>query len=106
MQEMTPREAADLLQAQPAHTILLDVREAAELELAAIPGALHIPMNEIPARLQEIDKQKTIVCLCHGGGRSFHVAAFLDQQGYSSTVNVNGGIHGWSLEVDNSIPVY
>ena len=58
MEEITPREAADLLQAKPADTILLDVREPMELELAAVQGALHIPMGEIPLRLDEIDRNK------------------------------------------------
>ena len=106
MEEITPREAAALLQAQPAQTILLDVREPMELELAAVPGALHIPMGEIPSRLAEIDTSKTIICMCHGGGRSAQVAAFLGHRGYPSAVNLVGGIHGWSLEVDDSIPTY
>jgi len=106
MEELTPREAADLLQAKPANTILLDVREPAELELASVQGALHIPMNEIPARLAEIDKTKTIICLCHSGGRSAQVAAFLEHRGYPSVINLLGGIHGWSLEVDERIPTY
>lgn len=106
MKELTPREAADLLQAKPADTILLDVREPMELELASVQGALHIPMNEIPARLDEIDKSKTIVCLCHSGGRSGQVAAFLEHRGYPSVINILGGIHGWSLEVDDRIPTY
>jgi rhodanese-related sulfurtransferase len=106
VQELTPREAAALLQAEPATTLLLDVREPVELERAAVPGALHIPMNEIPARLAELDPSKTIVCLCHGGGRSWHVAAFLEQQGFPAVINVIGGIHGWSIEVDPGIPTY
>ena len=106
MEELTPREAADLLQAKPSNTILLDVREPMELELASVQGALHIPMNEIPARLDEIDKGKTIICLCHSGGRSAQVAAFLEHRGYPSVINLVGGIHGWSLEVDERIPTY
>lgn len=106
MEELTPREAADLLQAKPSNTILLDVREPMELELASVQGALHIPMNEIPARLAEIDKSKTIICLCHSGGRSAQVAAFLEQRGYPSVINLLGGIHGWSLDVDDRIPTY
>jgi rhodanese-related sulfurtransferase len=106
MQEITPREAAALLKAKPADTILLDVREPMELELAAVQGALHISMGEIPARLDEIDKSKTVICLCHSGGRSAQVAAFLEHRGYAAVVNLVGGIHGWSLEVDDSIPIY
>ncbi len=106
MEEITPCEAAALLLAKPADTILLDVREPMELELAAVQGALHIPMGEIPGRLEEIDKHKTIICLCHSGGRSAQVAAFLEHRGYASAINLAGGIHGWSLEVDDSIPTY
>ena len=101
MQEMTSRDAAALLQTKPADTILLDVREPMELELASVQGALHIPMNQIPDRLNEIDKGKTIICLCHSGGRSAQVAAFLEHRGYPSVVNLLGGIHSWSLEVKN-----
>lgn len=106
MEEMTPLEAAALWRAKPAATILLDVREPAELELASVEGALHIPMGEIPARLAEIDSSKTIICLCHSGVRSAQVAAFLAHHGYPAVVNLVGGIHGWSLEVDDTVPTY
>mgnify|MGYP000865745325 CR=1 FL=1 len=106
MEEITPREAANLLKAKPADTILLDVREPMELELAPVQGALHIPMGDIPQRLDELDKNKTIICLCHSGARSAQVAAFLEDRGYPSAINLLGGIHAWSLEVDRSIPTY
>jgi len=106
MQEITPRAAAELLQAKPADTLLLDVREPMELEIAAVQGALHIPMGEIPSRLDEIDKTRTIICLCRSGARSGQVADFLEQQGYSSVFNLVGGINAWALEVDDSIPTY
>ena len=106
MEEISAPEAAELLRNQPDQVILLDVREAAELEMAAVAGALHIPMGEIPARLAEIDATKTILCMCHGGGRSAQVAGFLADKGYERAVNLSGGIHAWSHLVDNTIPVY
>jgi len=64
-----------------------------------------MPMQTIPARLAELDKSIPIACLCHHGGRSMQVAIFLLQHGYQ-VVNVAGGIHAWSAQVDPTIPVY
>jgi len=106
MQEISATEAAALLTNEPGDVILLDVREVVELQMAAVDGALHIPMAEIPARLNELDKNKTIVCMCHSGGRSAHVAAFLLDQGFARAINLAGGIDGWSVDVDDSVPRY
>ena len=106
METMTAQEAAHLLQTAPDDTVLLDVRENVELQLAAIPGALHIPMGEIPARLAELDKGKTIICMCHLGGRSAQVTQYLAAQGYQAVHNLDGGIAAWSAQVDADIPTY
>ena len=106
--EITPSEFAkrwpDIT--ERADVVLLDVREPVELELAAIPFAAHIPMGQIPARLHELDKESTIVVMCHGGVRSLQVATFLSTQGFPSVINLAGGIDAWSREIDDSIPRY
>jgi adenylyltransferase/sulfurtransferase len=86
--------------------LLLDVREPRELAVASVPGAVHIPMAQVPARLGELDRQKHIVVICHSGGRSQAVAGFLQHQGFEKVSNLAGGITRWSREVDPSIPVY
>jgi adenylyltransferase/sulfurtransferase len=86
--------------------LLLDVREPRELAVASVPGAVHIPMAQVPARLGELDRQKHIVVICHSGGRSQAVAGFLQHQGFGKVSNLAGGITRWSREVDPSIPVY
>lgn len=89
---------------------LLDVREPWEVALGAIelPGAdvLAIPMNSIPARLSEIDPQRPIVCICHHGVRSAHVAAFLERHHCSAVYNLDGGTDAWSAQVDPRLPRY
>lgn len=105
-EELSAVRAAQLLAEQPEHTVLLDVREPVELTMAKVSGAVHIPMAEIPARLNELDAAKTIICLCHGGMRSAHVAAFLLQQGFGSVKNLAGGIDAWATDVDASIGRY
>ncbi len=86
--------------------VLLDVREPDELATASIPWATWIPMREIPARIGELPRGKPIVCMCHHGARSEHVAQFLAANGYENAVNLDGGIDAWSASVDASVPRY
>ncbi|MEY4908768.1 MAG: hypothetical protein RL260_2486 [Pseudomonadota bacterium] len=96
--------------AQGQHPVLLDVREPWEIATARIvlDGAVSvtIPMQQIPARLAEIDRSQPILALCHHGMRSQQVALFLDRQGYPSVYNITGGIDAWSRQIDPSVPVY
>jgi rhodanese-related sulfurtransferase len=109
MEQLYPSQVAEWAQQQAQRPLLLDVREGWELQTASVkPDGLdlvHMPMQTIPARLDELDKFRPIACLCHHGGRSMQVANFLIQHGYQ-VVNVAGGIHAWSAQVDPSIPVY
>jgi adenylyltransferase/sulfurtransferase len=85
---------------------VLDVREARELAVARYPfPVLHVPMSEVPARLDEIPKDRTVVCACRSGSRSAHIAAFLKSHG-RDVVNLDGGILAWSARIDPSIPQY
>ena len=63
MNEITASEAASILAEDPDRHVLLDVREAVELKIAALDNVLHIPMGEIPARIDELNRDKTIICL-------------------------------------------
>jgi rhodanese-related sulfurtransferase len=85
---------------------LLDVRELWETEIASVPTATHIPMSEVPLRLDELDSLRPTAVLCHGGRRSAQVAALLVQSGFVNVVNIAGGIDAWSQEVDPTIPRY
>src|SRR5689334_19801320 len=75
--------------------VLLDVREDDEWRRGHAPGARHIPMGEVPARLGEIDPQAELFVICHLGGRSMRVAQYLAQHGYTP-VNVGGGMQAWA----------
>jgi rhodanese-related sulfurtransferase len=94
--------------------MVLDVREPWEFHTAAIhplDGAqafdvLSMPMQEIPARLAELPKDRPIACLCHHGIRSQNVARYLLQNGFEQVVNIAGGIAAWSDEADPSVPRY
>ena len=91
--------------------VVLDVREPWEVAQASIKSGEGfelrcIPMHEIPGRLQELDPDPPIACLCHHGARSMSVAAFLVNNGFDDVSNITGGIDAWSLSADPSVPRY
>jgi rhodanese-related sulfurtransferase len=92
--------------ARSADVTLLDVREPFEVAIAAIAGATHIPMREIPARVAELDRNTPLVVICHSGGRSRRVAEFLLGNGFLQVFNLRGGIDAWSTEIDPHVPRY
>lgn len=108
--QVRPSDLNDWLQAQGGNALVLDVREPWELQTASIAPQgfelLAIPMNTIPARLQELDRDRPVACLCHHGGRSQRVAMFLEQQGFGRVANIAGGIDAWSRERDPTVPLY
>jgi rhodanese-related sulfurtransferase len=75
--------------------VLLDVREDDEWQLGHAAGALHIPMGEVPARMDEIDPDVRLFVICHAGGRSHRVAQYLARNGYEAA-NVDGGMVAWA----------
>ncbi|MDO8431758.1 MAG: rhodanese-like domain-containing protein [Candidatus Binatus sp.] len=85
---------------------VLDVREPYEIELARFPGANHIPMDDIPARLDELDSNREIVVVCHHGVRSAQVAMYLARMGFARVLNLSGGIDLWSETADAHTPRY
>lgn len=109
MEQINPAQVAEWAKGQTLRPVLLDVREGWEVQKASVQteglDLVHMPMQTIPARLDELDKSRPIACLCHHGGRSMQVASFLTQHGYQ-VANVSGGIHAWSVQVDPTIPVY
>ena len=86
--------------------VLLDVREAWEIERAALADALWVPMHEVPNRVAELDATAEIVVVCHHGVRSFHIARFLEQQGFGHVYNLQGGVEGWARQVDPTMQTY
>lgn len=94
--------------------VVLDVREPWELQTASVKPAgftlVHVAMRELPARLAQLQEthgaDHPIACLCHHGMRSLQAANFLAQQGFTSVVNLQGGIDAWSCDLDPDVPRY
>ena len=76
--------------------LLLDVRTAEELRQGMISGALHIPLDELPARWRELEKADEVVCYCASGGRSLRAAALLRENGLFNATSMDGGVGAWA----------
>ncbi len=104
MQAITPGAARQAL--ERAEWQLLDVREQSELDIAALPGAVHVPLSELPGQLERLDPHRPVLVLCHHGIRSAMAGQFLERNGFEMVLNLEGGIDAWSLEVDPDLPRY
>lgn len=109
--QVRPSQLADwLAQHADQRPLVLDVREDIEVATASIQAEgfelQHIPMQQIPAKLAELDTQRATACLCHHGMRSMQVARFLAHHGFEQVANIAGGIDAWSQERDPAVPRY
>jgi len=110
--QVRPADLDAWIQSQPAGAapVVLDVREPWEVQTASVKPEgfelVTIPMNQVPARVTELDPDQPVAVLCHHGARSQRVAMFLAQQGFARVANVAGGIDAWSVERDPSVPRY
>ncbi|HET6257199.1 rhodanese-like domain-containing protein [Pseudonocardia sp.] len=81
----------------PPDAALLDVREIDEWNAGHAPGARHLPMSELTARIAELPDHDPLYVVCRSGGRSARVVAYLAGQGYP-VVNVEGGMQSWAAQ--------
>ena len=77
-----------------AGLVMVDVREPYEWEAGRLPGSLHIPLGQLPARLAEIPDGR-VVFICAGGVRSLSACRIAAQSG-RDTINLEGGLYGWA----------
>ena len=101
--EMAPAELKAKLDA--GDVVLLDVREPYERRICDIGGDF-IPMNQIPALTDRLDREAAIVVYCRVGIRSAYVVRYLLDHGFTRVWNLRGGLHAWSEDVDPELPRY
>ena len=93
MIETTPMKVEEKLRGnEQVH--LIDVREVDEVKEGKIPGAIHIPLGLLEARMHELDKGTEYTMVCRSGGRSGQATKFLEGYGFK-VVNMTGGMLAW-----------
>jgi rhodanese-related sulfurtransferase len=91
---INPREAHRLHFEDEAPTLMVDVRQAAEVRAGAIPGVTHIPLTELGGRMAALPRDRQILTICYSGHRSPLAARRLGKAGYE-VLNVAGGMQAW-----------
>jgi sulfur-carrier protein adenylyltransferase/sulfurtransferase len=85
---------------------LIDCREPFETKISSIGGDL-IPINDLPDRINEFNKEEEIIIYCRTGHRSHYAVQYLrDNAGFTKVKNLLGGINDWADKIDNSLPKY
>ena len=105
VKKLSPRELKNKIQ-QHEKLFLLDVREPQEYQYCRIVNSVLIPLNQIPQRMGELDKNQEIVVICHHGMRSEQAANYLVKSGFKNISNLTGGIDAWSSACDSSVARY
>lgn len=93
--EVTPEEAR---RRQQAGALIVDVREPEEWRTGHIPGAVHVPLGELSARLGEFDPEQEMILVCRSGNRSAHATMLLQQAGFRQVYNLAGGLIAWGRQ--------
>ena len=105
MNEITPQELKTRL-TQKDRPVLVDVRDDWETKLCRLDNAVHLPMEEVELRADELDRNDEIVVYCHHGVRSAAVADYLRRLGFARVQNLAGGLDAWASTVDRSMRRY
>jgi rhodanese-related sulfurtransferase len=92
--EVSRAEAREMLEKGAQ---LVDVRVDHEWETGHLPGAVHIPLAELPARVGEVDKDRPVILYCRGGNRSTMATVALTEVGYDAAKLTEGAV-GWEEE--------
>jgi rhodanese-related sulfurtransferase len=105
--QLTPRDLA-AWRNDPAREapVLVDVREPWEHALCHIEGSHLVPLQTVPARVEELPRDKDLVLICHHGNRSQRAAQWLEQNGYTRLHNLSGGVERWATDVEPGMPRY
>ncbi|MCP5098168.1 MAG: rhodanese-like domain-containing protein [Chloroflexi bacterium] len=95
VQQLNAAQLKERIDANEA-LVLIDVRTPGEFERdGRIEGSRLIPLSALTARLAEIPKDKTVICICRSGNRSYTASEVLMNAGFSDVVNLSGGMLGW-----------
>ncbi len=103
--EINPIELKQRLEKGDSIT-MLDVREEFEIKISNLKNAIHIPMNSVEDRLEELNPQDEFIVYCSIGLRSARICNLLKERGFNNVLNLKGGINAWANDVDPDMIIY
>ena len=104
MLDLNPKELKEYLEFNKP--LLLDVREQWEWDKCHLKDAKLLPMGQIMANIESLDKSQETVLICHHGIRSMQVARYFESIGFDKIINLKGGVDAWAKTIDDSMALY
>ncbi|CAB3788374.1 putative adenylyltransferase/sulfurtransferase MoeZ [Paraburkholderia ultramafica] len=101
-----PRALESIMAQKDNNHVLLDVRDANELEVCQLPGVLHIPLDELTDRIGVLDPSQTHYLICYGGTRAERAASTLRDAGFAHVKVLEGSMKRWVRDVAPDMPIY
>lgn len=96
VRSVSSKEALKLV--KEGRILILDVRTPMENAASRIRNSLHIPLNELPSRIDEIPRDRPILVYCHSGNRSVFASRLLEASGFREVLNLSEGIQDCPFE--------
>lgn len=93
--EIEVAELFNMLEEDKNKIKLIDIRDTVEYDQGAIPGAKNLPVHILPEKMNELDKNKTLIFYCQVGIRSAQICAWFLENGFKHVHNLRGGIQAW-----------
>lgn len=94
-------DVAELARRQAEGAFVLDVRQPEEYAAGHVPGAVLVPLDQLPARQDEIPSDRALLVICRSGARSATAVQALTSAGYDAT-NIAGGTMAW-IDAGNAV---
>lgn len=101
-----PRVLKQVLEHPSSADVLLDVRDASELEVCKLPGVVHIPLADLDGQLDRLCRDNTHYLICYAGTRAEQAASTLLAAGFANTKVLQGGMKHWVRDVEPDMPLY
>lgn len=101
-----PRTLKQVLEHPSSADVLVDVRDASELEVCKLPGVVHIPLDELDSQLGRLSRDNTHYLICYAGTRAEQAASTLLAAGFANTKVLQGGMKHWVRDVEPDMPLY
>lgn len=86
-------------QIKQGERMIIDVREPHEFRRGHLPGAVNIPLSQLPSRMKEVPSDRRLFLYCQSGMRSKQAARLLSKQGFTGLSNLRGGIASWKGKI-------